>query len=312
MASINKKLEKILVVTKWTRDELARKLTVPYRTLYAWLNGKATPRAKNVEKVNDLYNDVVGRKRLDPFLLADKLKRALAKRLTVKELITNEELLDKITLHLTYHTNTIEGSTMTLADVREALSDTSQVLVKKTAREQTEARNHRAALYYLLDKLNDKGKKFVWTEGLILNAHLRLMNTLISNAGIYRHHGVRITGSYLPLEGHRAVPGRMKELLEYVNVPTNKPIEQMAWTHATFEQIHPFGDGNGRIGRLIMFIQALQHDLVPPVISEERRRAYYKYLELAQLEGKYALLAMFIAESIISADRLVRERDAEW
>ena len=311
MTPLNKKLEKILVTTKWTRDELAHRLSVPYRTLYTWVNGKATPRAKNAERIDNLYNDVVGRTRLDPSLLTDKIKRALEKHITVKELITDNELLDKVTLHLTYHTNTIEGSAMTLAEVKEALNDSSQVLVKKTAKEQTEARNHRAALYYLLDELNDKGKDFVWTQDIILNTHLRLMNTLITNAGIYRTHGVRITGSYLPLADYQAVPERMRELVEHINVPTSAPIEHMAQTHATFEQIHPFSDGNGRIGRLVMCIQALQQELVPPVINEERRKAYYKYLELAQLEGKYSLLAMFIAESIIFTDRLISDKDAE-
>ncbi|MDR2064002.1 MAG: Fic family protein [Candidatus Nomurabacteria bacterium] len=300
------KLREVLADSQWTQEQLAYNLKVSFSTLNAWLNSKSTPRTGAVKAIDDMYLTIVGRTEIDPILLADTKKRALSKHITVREIVTNEELLDKVTLYLTYHTNTIEGSTMTLSDVKEVLDDDNKVLANKTAKEQTEARNHRTALYYLLDELNAQGKDFKWTKDLILNTHLRMMNTLISNAGMFRNHGVRIVGSAVPLANYARIPDYIDELIIDLNAKENDIIENMAKVHSRFEGIHPFSDGNGRTGRLIMFLQALQSGLVPPLIIKERKRAYYRYLETAHMDGNYSLLALFVAESILSADKLIK------
>ena len=305
--TISSRLKEILSNTGWSQDQLARRLNIPVRTIIRWLSEENAPRKSNLEAIDTLYQDIAGRTEVDVIILADTEKEALSKHITVKELIKSEKLLDKLTLYLTYHTNTIEGSTMTLTDVKEVLADDNKVLANKTAREQTEARNHRAALYYLLDELNALGHNFKWTESVIQNIHLRLMNTLISNAGMYRNHAVRIEGSYIPLANYMRVPEKIKEFIETVNKSAENLVQRLAWTHATFEQIHPFSDGNGRTGRLIMFIQALQSGIVPPLIIKERKYAYYKYLQMAQLQEKYDLLRLFIAESIIFAGSLISQ-----
>lgn len=304
--TVTTKLNDILKNANWTQEQLARRLNMPQKTINLWINNKSTPRNKNQEAINNLYLDIVGREEVSVKLLKNTEKKALSKHISVKEIISNEELLDKITLYLTYHTNTIEGSTMTLSDVREVLGDDNKVLTNKTAKEQTEARNHRTALYYLLDELNKQGGNFKWTKELILQTHLRLMNTLISDAGMYRNHSVRIMGSHAALANYVSVPARIEEFIEAINKPANNLVERLAWSHATYEQIHPFSDGNGRTGRLIMFAQALQEEIVPPLVVKERKRAYYKYLETAHLHDEYDLLRLFIAESIMFSDNLIK------
>jgi Fic family protein len=304
--SISTKLKEILSDAKWTQEQLARRLDIPQKTLNFWLNDKSQPRQNSVEAIDNLYLDIVGREQVDGALLANTEAEALSKYITVKDIITNDDLLDKVTLYLTYHTNTIEGSTMTLSDVREVLEDDNKVLANRPAKEQTEARNHRTALFYLLDELNAQGKNFKWTKDLILQTHLRLMNTIIGNAGMYRNHGVRIMGSHTTLANYASIPQKIEGLIEAINKPTDNIMERLAWTHATFERIHPFSDGNGRTGRLIMFTQALQYGLVPPLIVKERKRAYYKYLEIAHLQDEYELLRLFIAESILFTDKLIK------
>jgi Fic family protein len=247
----------------------------------------------------------VGRADVGADLLMTIKKQALASKMTVKEIIANEELLDKVTLYLTYHTNTIEGSTMTLSDVRAVLFDDNKVLTNKTAKEQAEARNHRTALFYLLDELNAGGKNFKWTKEIILSTHLRLMNTIISNAGNFRNHGVRIMGSPVALANYVKIPDYMNEFVSELNDPTDDVIAKIAKSHAKFERIHPFSDGNGRTGRLIMFIQALQHGIVPPLVVKECKHAYYRYLKTADLYGRYDLLTLFIAESILATGGLM-------
>ena len=304
----SQKLHEILKSAGWTQECLAQYLGVPQKTVNLWLNEKSQPRSVNVEKINAAYLDIVGRVDINADLLADTKQQAQSKKLTVAKILRNEQLLDTLTLHLTYHTNTIEGSTMTLADVQEVLEDDTKVLTNKTAREQIEARNHKAALYFLLEELQAKGSDFRWSEKLILETHLRLLNSLATDAGLYRNHSVRIMGTSVTLANHVKVPQLMNDLVKTLNNSTEDIIAKIARTHATFEKIHPFSDGNGRTGRLIAFIQALQAGMTPPLVAKERKRAYYKYLEIAQTQEKYDLLTLFIAESVLFADGLIMSK----
>jgi len=299
------KLKEILASSGWSQERLAYNLGVSFSTLNNWINGKAKPRLKAVKAIDNAYLDIVGRTGIDRKFLEIAKNKALAQKITVWELIKNTPLLDKLTLFLTYHTNTIEGSTLTLSEVKDVLDDANKVLSNKTAREQIEARNHRAAMFYLLDELASKGKDFKWTEQIILNIHLRLMNTLISNAGSYRNHGVRIMGSAAVLANHAKVNRLMNDFITDLNVPAKDIIENIAKLHARFELIHPFSDGNGRTGRLVMLIQALQNGLMPPLVVKERKKAYYKYLEIAQTEPNCDLLSLFIAESMVTASTVI-------
>ncbi|MDO4773691.1 MAG: Fic family protein [Candidatus Saccharibacteria bacterium] len=299
-------LQDIILHTGMTQEQLARRLDVPVRTLSAWLHGHMSPRTKNQTAIQLLHQEVTGRSDISETELATTETTALSKRMTVKTLLANQNLLDALTLQLTYHTNAIEGSTMTLADVKEVLSDDNRVLANKTAREQIEARNHRTALYFLLDTLHDQADAFQWSEELILQTHVRLMNTLVSDAGLYRRHGVRIMGSRVTTVNHLRIVDKMTDLIHDMNTPpTEHRIEWLARTHATFEQIHPFNDGNGRTGRLLLFAQALQLGLMPPLVVKERKRAYYTYLERAQMHNELDALRLFIAESIIANERMV-------
>ena len=195
---------------------------------------------------------------------------------------------------------------MTLSDVEKVLSDENSVLADRTVREQAEARNHRAAFLYLLNELKTQGSKFVWTSDLIKNVHLRLMNGIIESSGQYRNYSVRIMGSPVPLSNHLSISKKIEKLVDYMNNSDDDLIKKLAKTHATFEQIHPFGDGNGRTGRLIMFAQAIQSGIVPPLVLKERKQAYYRYLRKAQMDDNYDLLQLFIAESILATANLIK------
>lgn len=304
--NIQEKIRQILIEAKWSQDDLAYRLGVAPKTLSFWITGKAAPRENHLTKIDDLYFDIVGRTEIEPEILGELKTRAMETQLELKELLHNDELLKLATLHLTYHTNNIEGSTMTIDDVATVLDDENAVISNKSYREQAEARNHRAAFLYLLEQLDKSGKNFRWTKEIILETHKRLMNSLMDDAGEYRKYGVRVLGSRVARANYLSVPKKMDDLIEYMNAPTDDLIEQIAKTHAIFELIHPFGDGNGRTGRLIMFIQALQHNITPPLVLKERKRAYYKYLESADITEGYDLLAMFIAESILKTDELMR------
>lgn len=300
-------LASILKASGWSQEQLARKLGVSFATLNSWVNKRSAPRAKALHNIDRLYLDIVGVDKVSADTLLVAKQSTLKLRMTAKKISGNKDILDKLTLYLTYHTNTIEGSTMTLSDVEEVIFE-HKVLTNRTAVEQAEARNHQATLYWLIDELATKGDDFVIDETLILGIHLRLMNGIIGDAGQYRKHAVRIMGTHVTLANWAKVPDLVRELAEDLAKPTNDIIRVLANTHARFEQIHPFSDGNGRAGRLIMLAQALKFGLIPPLVVKERKYAYYKYLELAQTKEDYVPLELFIAESITFTNDLLKNK----
>jgi len=299
------KLQKIIAASGLSQQSLAEKLGTSFVSLNNWLNGKATPtRGELKARIELLFIEYLGTDSIEHQVLKEVKRKAEKQHLTAKHLIKNRELLDKITLSLTYHTNTIEGSTMTKSDVAAVLFD-NEILRNRTQIEQREAINHRVALDFLLDELAANGDLRLTPE-LIQKTHLLLMNGIMSNAGQWRNHGVRIQGSHVPLANFIKIPELIDKLCNDCNSETEDPVSVLARTHAVFEQIHPFSDGNGRTGRLLMFIKSLQFGLVPPIVPKERKAVYYRYLELAQTEAKYDNLEMFGKETIVqTSDELL-------
>ena len=296
-------LEKILNASGWSQEQLASELSVSFPALNAWLNKRAVPRAKAQVRIHELYLSIVGSSSISETDLIQAKEEAKKYPLNARQIISNQGMLDKLTLHLTYHTNTIEGSTMTLIDVENVIFD-NKVLSNRTAIEQLEAKNHQAALNWLLDQVAEAKVAFVITEEIILGIHLRLMNGIVSDAGQYRKHAVRIMGAHVPLANWQSIPKLITELTNH-DEDSGDVVSLLAKIHATFEKIHPFSDGNGRTGRLLMLAQALNAGIAPPIVLKERRRAYYKYLELAQTKEEYKPLELFIAESIQSSGKLL-------
>ncbi|MDR0867025.1 MAG: Fic family protein [Planctomycetota bacterium] len=294
------KIQNILNVSGLSQEALARKLDVSFATLNSWVNRKSKPtRAESLKKIDALYVTYFGEFEIDEAKLTKAKSEALQNKMTAKDLRENRDLLDKITLNLTYHTNTIEGSTMTKNDVAEVLFD-NKVLKNRTAVEQREAVNHRAALFFLIDELADDSRPFLWTLDLIKSVHLRLMNGIISDAGYFRNHAVRIVGAAVPLANFIKITDKVSSLCRKLNEPHADALRILAETHAEFEQIHPFSDGNRRTGRLIMFAKSLQFGILPPIVEKERKSAYYRYLEFAQIHGKFDNLELLLAESILN------------
>lgn len=302
-------LQRILRATKWSQAELAQRLDVSQVTANFWLNRRSVPRKNKQRAIEGLYVNILGSNEVDQARLDQKrAARTALPSVSAADIITNKPLLDTLTLHLTYHTNTIEGSTMTVEDVKEVLFD-NKVLTNRTAIEQLEARNHQAALHWLLNKIAQEGQAFTVDEATLRGIHQRLMNGIASDAGIYRRHSVRIMGSSVTLANWVSIPERIASMIGS-GVLQSSDSAILAKTHAEFEQIHPFSDGNGRTGRLLMLAQALADNTFPPLVERERKYAYYKYLERAQTKADTDPLELFLIESIEYAARLLTKRAA--
>ena len=138
-------------------------------------------------------------------------------------------------------------------------------------------------------------------EALVLSLHRMLMNSIRPDAGSYRQHSVRIVGADVPTANYLKVPGLMGRLFEDINTKVEDAVRQIAGIHSRFEQIHPFSDGNGRIGRLLIHAMALAKNLPPVIIRQENKRFYYSYLNKAQQtqDEDLSLLENFICDGLL-------------
>jgi len=296
---ITEQLQIIQRATGLTQTKLAERLNVSFVAFNNWWTGKAVPRLKSQKIIDELFLEVTGQK----IIPADELtaKKQIINQQTKKyknivaTILNNPDIRDLFTLKLTYHSNSIEGSTLTELDTAAILFD-NVALPDKSMTEQMEAKNHQTALQYLFNYLLEKGPL---NEKLILKLHSILMNGLRPDAGLYRQHGVRILGVALPTANYLKIPDLIPKIITTVNKKTKDIIELSAMVHSKFEQIHPFSDGNGRIGRLLMTAMLLKNNYAPAIIKQENKRLYYTYLYKAQAENDQSQLENFLCEAIL-------------
>jgi len=102
------------------------------------------------------------------------------------------------------------------------------------------------------------------------------------------------------------IPEEMARLMKKINKPRKHIIEHISSIHADFEAIHPFGDGNGRTGRLLMIIQLLNAGYAPCLIQNNIKSEYYECLEFAQKKSE-THLTKFIIEGIQKGYQLIKK-----
>ena len=184
-----------------------------------------------------------------------------------------KRLRDEFIIENTYNSNAIEGSTLTLRETALILQE-GLTIAEKPIREHLDAIGHRDAFEYIL-ALADKNEPL--TEKMIRDIHALVLMNDAANRGVYRSVPVRILGSTHTPPQPYLVPVQMEELVrDYEEAKAQKHIiEAVAEFHLRFEGIHPFIDGNGRTGRLILNLELLKAGLLPVNIKFADRRKYY-------------------------------------
>jgi len=226
--------------------------------------GKEIP--KNIEKIKQ---ELRKESKKELYKKLEKIKESFQKEWGSYPESIKEKVKEQISISFTYNTNAIEGSTITLEEAREIIHD--KVAPRKPLRDIKEAEAHSNVFLKMLEKEEKM------SEELLLRWHEEIFGeTKKDIAGKYRDYLVRV-GDYRAPDW-QDVKKLMKELIRFVNGVKINPVELAARAHYKFESIHPFGDGNGRIGRLLMN-QILWHGKCPMLIIEyKKRRAYYKAL----------------------------------
>lgn len=303
------KLEVIQKMLGLTQTKLAEKFGVSFPTFNSWKSGKSTPRPKAQATIDELFLEVTGQKVIPEDTLTAKKQALFQKSKKYKNILTeildNPDIRDQFILKLTYHSNSIEGSTLSEPDTAAILFDNA-ALPNKSLTEQLEAKNHQTALNYLFDHLLKKEKI---DEKLVLKLHSILMNGILPDAGGYRNHPVRITGVNLPTANYVSVPDLIADLMRQVENKKENIVALLASTHAKFEQIHPFSDGNGRVGRLLMNAMLLEANFAPAVILQQQKQLYYTYLYKAQTTEDQSQLENFLCDSIVYGFDILERKD---
>lgn len=291
-------LQTILKARAISQTHLAGELGVTHAALNRWLHRKAKPHARTLELIRDLYRKCAFFSDLEKGFPAEKWQKKFAGLKGTDEiegLLHRRDVYDDSLLNLIYHSNKIEGSTLSLRDTQRILFD-NQVVASHSMIEHLEVSNHRLAFRKILDGVQEDSPL---TVSFVLELHATLMNGILDDAGRFRTHPVRIVGARVVPPNFIKVPEKMAGLCEQMQA-TDDPIG-MILQHAWFEAIHPFADGNGRLGRLLLNYQLLRSGFPLAIIRSERKRLYYEALERAQVQREFEPLVDFVFEELSSS-----------
>lgn len=185
----------------------------------------------------------------------------------------------KTQIELTYNSNHMEGSRLT-HDQTRYIFETNTIGVEGEALnvdDIVEAVNHFRCVDKVIDSVGVQlTEKYIKDIHFILKSGTSDARLSWFAVGDYKKRSNEVGGreTTVPEE----VPAKMKVLLAKYNEKSEKSLEDILEFHVTFERIHPFQDGNGRVGRLIMFKECLKHNIVPFVIEDAYKMFYYRGL----------------------------------
>ena len=204
-----------------------------------------------------------------------------------KEARLKGSIYHKTQIDLTYNSNHIEGSRLTHDQTRYIFETNTIGIEGESIRvdDIIETTNHFRCIDLIIDRAEER-----LTESLIKELHLILKSGTSDSrkdwftVGDYKRLPNEVGGNETtaPEDLHR----EMQTLLKEYNGKKQKSFEDIIDLHQRFESIHPFQDGNGRVGRLVMFKECLANGYVPFIITEELKMFYYRGLrEWSNLRG---------------------------
>ena len=265
------------IAKQWVVSERSvRNYCAQGRVNGAFLTGKTWNIPENAEKP-----ERTSKKKVQPVTLLDILLEEKASKYS-------GGIYHKVQIDLTYNSNHIEGSRLTHEQTR-LIFETNTIGVEKevlNVDDVIETANH----FHCVDMIIASAKTTL-SEKFIKELHLVLKNGTSDSrkewfaVGDYKKIPNEVGGMDTVLP--EKVADEMKALLREYNGKTRITFEDILDFHVKFERIHPFQDGNGRIGRLIMFKECLKHNIVPFIIEDNLKMFYYRGLKEWNKEQGY-------------------------
>lgn len=225
----------------------------------------------------------------------ERANKKVHEPITLLEILQDEKsrkysggIYHKTQIELTYNSNHMEGSRLT-HDQTRYIFETNTIGVENevlNVDDVIETSNH----FRCIDKIIDNAKATL-SEKFIKELHLILKNGTSDSrldwfaVGDYKKRANEVGGMATALPEEVAV--QMKKLVVAYNQKSHKTLEDILEFHVKFERIHPFQDGNGRVGRLIMFKECLKYNIVPFIIEDNIKLFYYRGLKEWNREKGY-------------------------
>lgn len=287
----------MLDATGVSRSELARRLEVSYKTVYRWLDKGILPHPAQSKDIDQLFKEYVDLRNAVP-----EVRRRMKNPLSI--LKANKRIRERFFLEMTYNSNAIEGSRLTLKETEMAFQ--GKKVRGKELFEILEAINHKNALEFAMNTILPN---FKISEAYILKLHEIVMYNFNNKLpGKYRTAQVNLTNTQVKLPSVQDVPLKMGAFIKQINRYGNDPLGKISRDHYAFEAIHPFFDGNGRVGRLIMMTQLLSKGFAPAIIRVDDRYAYYMALGKSDY-GDTNNIVQMVCDSILRGYRLLAEEE---
>ena len=254
----------------------------------AFQNGKLYMIPENAQKPADgrvKYNILTD-------IEAKKARLSEMRPLTAGEV---ERLREEFMIEFTYNSNAIEGNTLTLKETAMALE--GMTIDQKPLKDHLEAVGHRDAFLYVQDIAT---KNMPISESVIKNIHSLVLLNKPEDKGVYRRIPVRIMGAYTePLQPYMVQPAMEGLIIENnKRTETMNIIERIARFHLEFEGIHPFIDGNGRTGRLIMNLDLIRNGYPSINVKFTDRKRYYEAFDAFYRDNDASKMITLIAEYV--------------
>ena len=255
------------------KTDLALRLGISTRTIAKIAKGEKLSK-RSMQKIADYLGK-------DPAVLMrevsdNKILQVLREE---KEMRLSGGLYHELQVRMTYNSNHIEGSRLSEDQTRLIFeTNTIDVCDGVPVDDILETVHHFRAIDYVIDTAEE-----ALTEEIIKHLHFILKHDTKDSTlswfavGDYKKRANVVSGrdTAKPSEVH----ARMKELLEEYNTKKNVTVEDIIALHAEFEYIHPFQDGNGRVGRLIALKECLRHNVIPFIIEDSKKNFYYRGLK---------------------------------
>ena len=265
-------LEKILKEKDIGKTELSTELGLSSRTVAKIAKGEKLSK-RSIQKIADYLDespDVIMREISD-----NKILQILREE---KELKLSGGLYHELQVRMTYNSNHIEGSKLSEDQTRMIFeTHTLDVGDAIPVDDVLETVHHFRAIDYVIDIAEDE-----LTEDIIKRLHYILKHDTKDSTlgwfavGDYKKRANVVGGreTSKPSEVHK----HMKALIDKYNARENVTVEDIVEFHAEFEYIHPFQDGNGRVGRLVALKECLHHNVIPFIIEDAKKYFYYRGL----------------------------------
>lgn len=233
--------------------------------------------------------------------LIEKNKTVINQMRTIESEVLKRYLEDSGIVY-THNSTAIEGNTMTLNETWAVIKENA-VISGKTLAEHLEILGHKEALDFVADAVSNQT---ALTESLIKQIHaLVLLDKDRTHRGVYRNVPVRV-GSHIPPQPFE-VPVKMEQYVADYNQSNLSPIEKEAKFHLEFETIHPFIDGNGRTGRLLVNFGLMKSGYPVMDIAYSDRQAYYDcFTEYRAKNSHGKMYDLFVDKTLESTNNWVK------